>query len=91
MAGDRIGATMGQLEDLGRTFDRESGTVAQLQSTIGNPVTGSESWWNGGAADRFRQDWQNTYAPMLKKLEESLQAASGEIKDRHRRLQEAGG
>ena len=47
-----IGAEMGQLQQLGQSFNRESQTVAQLTAAISGQV--NSTWWKGGAADRFR-------------------------------------
>ena len=46
-----IGAEMGQLQQLGQSFTRESQTVAQLTAAIGGQV--NSTWWKGPAADRF--------------------------------------
>ena len=83
-----IGAEMGQLESLKGTFDRESQNVAQLTSTIGGQV--QNTWWKGPAADRFRASWETEFAPMLRKLEASLQEASQEVQRRHQALLQAG-
>jgi len=79
---------MGQLESLGQSFNRESGTVAQLTSTIGGQVT--STWWKGPAADRFRSEWESEFAPTLRRLEAALQQASQEIGKRHQALTQAG-
>jgi len=79
---------MGQLESLGQSFNRESGTVSQLTSTIGGQVT--STWWKGPAADRFRSEWESEFAPTLRRLEAALQQASQEIGKRHQALTQAG-
>jgi WXG100 family type VII secretion target len=83
-----IGAEMGQLEQLGSTFSRESGQVGQLTAAIGSQV--SSTWWKGPAADRFRSSWESEFAPTLRRLEAALQEASGEIRKRHEALTQAG-
>jgi WXG100 family type VII secretion target len=79
---------MGQLQSLGQSFTRESGTVAQLTSTISSQV--QSTWWKGGAADRFRSEWESEFAPTLRRLEAALQQASQEIVRRHQALEQAG-
>jgi WXG100 family type VII secretion target len=83
-----IGAEMGQLQTLGQSFSRESQTVAQLVTTIGSQV--ASTWWKGPAADRFRSAWESEFAPTMRRLEQALQEASGEIQRRHQALTQAG-
>ena len=83
-----IGAEMGQLESLGRSFTRESQDIARLTAAIGSQV--QSTWWKGPAADRFRASWESEFAPTLRRLEAALQQASGEISRRHQALLQAG-
>ena len=83
-----IGAEMGQLQQLGQTFTRESQQVGQLTAAIGGQVT--NTWWKGPAADRFRSAWESEFAPTLRRLEAALLEASGEVSRRHDALQQAG-
>lgn len=83
-----IGAEMGQLQQLGQSFTRESQTVAQLVATIGGQV--QSTWWKGPAADRFRASWESEFAPTLRRLEAALQQASQEVQRRHEALMQAG-
>jgi len=84
----QIGAEMGQLDGLRKKFDQESVTVSQLTSSIGSQV--GSTWWKGPAADRFRSEWESTFAPTLRQLEQALKEASAEIARRHSALQQAG-
>jgi WXG100 family type VII secretion target len=83
-----IGAEMGQLQQLGQSFVRESQTVAQLTATIGGQV--QSTWWRGPAADRFRASWESEFAPTMRRLEAALQQASQEVSRRHEALTQAG-
>jgi WXG100 family type VII secretion target len=83
-----IGAEMGQLQQLGSSFVRESQTVAQLTAQIGGQV--QSTWWKGPAADRFRTSWEGEFAPTLRRLQAALQEASQEINRRHDALLQAG-
>jgi WXG100 family type VII secretion target len=84
----QIGAEMGQLDALRKKFDQESVTVAQLTSSIGSQM--GSTWWKGPAADRFRSEWESTFAPTLRQLEQALKEASAEISRRHQALTQAG-
>ena len=83
-----IGAEMGQLQQLGQTFVRESQEVGRLTAAIGGQV--NSTWWKGPAADRFRSSWEGEFAPTLRRLEAALQQASQEISRRHQALIQAG-
>ena len=84
----QIGAEMGQLDALRKKFDQESVTVNQLTTSIGSQV--GSTWWKGPAADRFRSEWESTFAPTLRQLEQALKEASAEISRRHQALTQAG-
>ena len=83
-----IGAEMGQLQQLGQTFTRESQNVAQLTAAINSQV--NTTWWKGPAADRFRSAWESEFAPTMRRLEAALQQASQEVSRRHQALTQAG-
>ena len=83
-----IGAEMGQLQQLGQTFTRESQNVAQLTAAISSQV--NTTWWKGPAADRFRSAWESEFAPTMRRLEAALQQASQEVSRRHPALTQAG-
>jgi WXG100 family type VII secretion target len=83
-----IGAEMGQLQQLGQTFNREGANVAQLTAAINGQV--NNTWWKGPAADRFRASWETEFAPTMRRLEAALQQASQEIGKRHEALLQAG-
>lgn len=84
----QIGGTIEEMQTLSGTFARESGTVAELTSTIDAQV--ANTWWIGPAADRFREAWQSQYKPTLAKLQQALDEAATEVRNRAIALQEAG-
>ena len=84
----QIGAEMGQLDQLRGKFEREAGNVATLTSSIGSQM--GSTWWKGPAADRFRSEWESTFQPTLRQLEQALREASSEISRRHQALTQAG-
>ena len=79
---------MGQLQQLGQTFTRESQNVAQLTAAINSQV--NSTWWKGPAADRFRSSWESEFAPTMRRLEAALHQASQEVSRRHDALTQAG-
>jgi uncharacterized protein YukE len=83
-----IGAEMGQLQQLGLTFNRHGQTVGQLTMDINGHV--NSTWWKGPAADRFRSSWESEFAPTLRRLEAALGQASQEVAKRHEALTHAG-
>ena len=84
----KIGAEMGQLADLQRTFSQQSQAVDSLRSQIDGRVKGT--LWEGPAADRFRQEWDSQFQPTLRELQAALNEASGEVGRRHQALEQAG-
>jgi uncharacterized protein YukE len=66
-----------QLAALKACFVNETGNVHDLTTRIGGQLEGTQ--WEGHVADTFRQDWANTYAPMLHRLAEALQQASVDV------------
>ncbi|MBX6751805.1 MAG: WXG100 family type VII secretion target [Micromonosporaceae bacterium] len=83
-----IGGELDQLAALKATFDRQSGMVAEvltsLRSQIGN------TYWEGPAAARFREAWQSDFEPMLQRLQQQLGEAGTEIARRRDALLKAG-
>ena len=85
----RISADVGQLASLKTTFDRQSQNVQELTRAIGGEV--ESAWWIGGAADRFKDQWRNDFAPMLQRLQQALQEAGAEVDRRRQAIEQAGG
>ncbi|BCB89474.1 WXG100 family type VII secretion target [Phytohabitans suffuscus] len=83
-----IGGELDQLAALKATFDRQSGMVADvltsLRSQLGN------TYWEGPAAARFREAWQSDFEPMLQRLQQQLGEAATEIARRRDALLKAG-
>jgi WXG100 family type VII secretion target len=84
----QIGGTIEEMQTLSATFTRESGSVAELTSTIDAQV--NSTWWIGPAADRFKEAWQSQFKPTLAKLQSTLDEASTEVRNRANALQQAG-
>jgi hypothetical protein len=83
-----IGGELDQLTGLKSTFDRESGTVVELTSTIRSQL--GNTYWVGPAAERFRTAWQGEFEPVLNRLEIALTEAGIEVARRRDALIQAG-
>ena len=84
----KIGAEMGQMQELQSTFNQQSQAVQQLTAAINGKVNGTT--WEGPAADRFRQAWEGQFQPTLRELQAALQEAAQEVGRRHQALMQAG-
>jgi WXG100 family type VII secretion target len=85
----QIGGSIEELRQLQTSFSREAGTVAQVAGAV-NAQIGS-TWWVGPAADRFREQWNAEFRPMLNQLQEALSASSQEVGRHAEALMQAGG
>lgn len=84
----QIGGELEQLSSLKATFDRESGMIGELTTTIRAQLT--NTYWEGPAASRFRESWQSEFEPMLQKLQQQLAEAGAEVARRRDALIKAG-
>jgi uncharacterized protein YukE len=84
----RIGGALPELTNLHRTFNQQAGTVTELTNAIRGAL--SSTWWEGPAADRFREAWHSEFEPMLGRLGEQLTQAGTEVARRRDALEAAG-
>lgn len=84
----KIGAELGQMQQLKKSFDKNSARTVELMTSIRNQL--GNTWWEGPAANRFRQAWSQEFEPALKKLEQALNEAGGEVQRRHDAIERAG-
>ncbi len=84
-----IGGEIGQLYGLKSGFDRQSGVVDTLLRELRNQL--NDTYWSGGAADRFRSAWHGEYEPALTHLSTALQDAANEVGRRAHALEQVGG
>ena len=66
----QLGADVEQLDQLARKFEQEAQQIAQATQQISSQV--NSTWWKGPDADRFKNEWEGTYASQLKKIAEAL-------------------
>jgi uncharacterized protein YukE len=83
-----IGGELDQLAALKATFERQSGMVADVLSSIRSQL--GNTYWEGPAAARFRESWQSEFEPMLQRLQQQLGEAGAEIARRRDALLKAG-
>lgn len=84
----KVGAELGQMQQLKRTLDQNAARTAELLSSVRNQL--GATYWEGPAAQRFRDSWNTDFEPTLKNLEQALQEAGAEVQRRHDALQQAG-
>ena len=88
MAGSIIGGEIPALEHLQVSLQRQSVTVDDLLAQLSGEV--NSTWWQGGAADRFRAAWEGDYQPALRRLSQALVDASDEVRNRAQMLTQVG-
>jgi uncharacterized protein YukE len=84
----RIGAGIEELASLKARFETEQQTIEGLKSGIDGQL--GSVYWEGPAAERFRDSWSGDYRPALDRLFASLGEAAAEIENRRQRLEAAG-
>ena len=65
-----VGGNLEQLDGLQRTFVAEAAGVEQLLARLNGVLEGTT--WLGPAADAFRAQWREQYAPALRGLKGGL-------------------
>jgi WXG100 family type VII secretion target len=84
-----IGGEIGQLQSLNGNFARQSAAVDNLLRELRNDL--ANTYWHGGAAERFRSSWSTEYEPALTRLSAALQDAADEVRRRAEALEHVGG
>jgi uncharacterized protein YukE len=84
-----IGGEIGQLYGLKTSFERQSAAVDTLLRELRTQL--GDTYWSGGAADRFRAAWHSEYEPALTHLSAALQDAATEVGRRAGALEQVGG
>ncbi|MFI6823121.1 WXG100 family type VII secretion target [Micromonospora sp. NPDC050187] len=84
-----IGGEISQLHSLNTNFNRQSSAVDSLLRELRTEL--ANTYWRGGAAERFRTSWSSEYEPALTRLSTALQDAALEVRRRADALEQAGG
>jgi len=83
-----VGGNLEQLTSLKGKFDTEAQDVQRLIGSINGAL--GNTWWIGGAAERFKEAWESEYVSALNKLITALQEAGREVGNREQALRNAG-
>ncbi len=87
----RIGGNLEEMARLEDTFRGRSGDTetlrSQLQSAVDQHITAN---WEGPAAEAFREAWNSQFKPALQKLQQALDEAAKEVKNRTDAIRQAG-
>ena len=89
MPNSLIGGQIPEMEQLQSNLNNQAGEVLDLMNKLSSDL--GNTWWQGGAADRFRTDWETEYKPALTRLSNALDDAATEVGRRAQALIEAGG
>lgn len=71
--GNFWGADVQALRKLGTELKNKAGEVQTIQSQLTSLVSSTD--WKGPDADKFRNEWNSTHVPNLKRLNSDLQQA----------------
>ena len=90
---DQVGADLGQLATLRRLFERDAGElerlVQEISAAVGPPGAQGTVRWEGRVADRFRQDWNQTFAPGLRRLTDALRESATYVEHNRQNISQA--
>ena len=78
MCAAMIGADPEALDQLAASFERQARTLDGTAQRVRSQIHASP--WQGGAANRFRTDWDNTHMPRLRQTAGSLRTAASALR-----------
>lgn len=85
----RIGGTIEQMQGMGAKFTNEVTELEGLVTRISAQLASTD--WEGGAAQRFRAQWEGEFKSTFAQVAEGLRACSVEVTNRANALSQAGG
>lgn len=88
MAG-RIGGATEQMHSMGSKFTSEADQLEALVSRITSQLHSTD--WEGGAAQRFRSQWDGEFRNVFNQVCAGLRECSAEVNKRAEALQQVGG
>lgn len=86
--GSVVGAELDAMTTLKTNFNSQSDNVDQLMTALRSDL--ANTYWKGGAADRFRSAWETEYEPALRNLSAGLVDAASEVGACQQRIHDAG-
>lgn len=84
----RIGGTIEQMNTMGTQFNNEADTLNALVARITSQLNSTD--WEGGAAQRFRDQWNGEFKAVFTKVETGLRECATEVRNRATALTQAG-
>ena len=85
----RIGGTIEQMNTMGSKFNQEASELEALVSRVTAQLASTD--WEGGAAQRFRDQWIGEFKATFAAVVSGLQECSAELNNRANALTQAGG
>lgn len=85
----RIGGTIEQMQTMGAKFTNEATELEALVSRISAQLASTD--WEGGAAQRFRAQWEGEFKSTFQQVAEGLRECASEVQNRANALTQAGG
>ena len=80
----RLGGDVDAMERLQGQLKQRGQEVQQLRTQMGNMI--QNTWWEGPAANNFRNEWNGQYSQSLQKLEALLADLGQEVQKRKEAL-----
>ncbi len=85
----RIGGTVEQMQTMGAKFNSEVAELESLVSRISAQLGSTD--WEGGAAQRFRAQWDGEFKNTFTQVAQGLRECASEVQNRATALTQAGG
>lgn len=85
----RIGGTVEQMQTMGSKFSSEAAELESLVSRVSGQLAATD--WEGGAAQRFRAQWEGEFRATFAQVSEGLRECATEVSNRANALTAAGG
>lgn len=85
----RIGGTVEQMHTMGAKFNNEVAELESLVSRISSQLASTD--WEGGAAQRFRAQWEGEFKSTFNQVAQGLRECAAEVQNRANALTQAGG
>lgn len=84
----RIGGTIEQMTTMGSTFNSKAEELDSLVQAISSALAATD--WEGGAAVRFRSQWDGEFRQTFARVSEGLRECATEVTNRANALTQAG-
>lgn len=84
----KVGGELTSMAGLKKSLDTNANRTVELKNAVKSQL--NNTVWEGPAANRFRDAWNNEFEPALAKLTEALKEAGQEVQRRKDALERAG-